>query len=246
MKVNVYCDADWLTFGALSGSETHGEIHFDVAPNNSSDPERSAMVYVSYGDIGQTVPIYQTNAQPEIKLPNTGMGCGYESGTHSFNFTIENPRDNMTATARPNVDWISISSVNNGVVSFNVSENNDGGERAGEIVITYGSASARFVVFQEYAEISLIVVNPSTYLAREGGSVSFDYIIENPRATLKTSVTCDRNWITDLKYREENQGNIKVGTVTFTVPENVSSGERSANIYVVHGNRQADHYIHQE
>jgi hypothetical protein len=89
-------------------------------------------------------------------------------------------------------------------------------------------------------------VNPSTYLAREGGSVSFDYIIENPRATLKTSVTCDRNWITDLKYREENQGNIKVGTVTFTVPENVSSGERSANIYVVHGNRQADHYIHQE
>jgi hypothetical protein len=146
LKISAYCESDWLNVSTPSGSETQGEIHFNVAPNNSSDPERSAMVYVSYGDIGQTVPIYQTNAQPVIKVEKEAEVFDYKGGSSSFSFTVENPRDHLAASVQQNVGWISGLTLKDGVVSFSVSENNDGGERIGEIIITYGSASDRFNV----------------------------------------------------------------------------------------------------
>ena len=246
LKPAISCDASWIRLSTTSLNGEDGQLSFEVLQNNDSGEERSAYIVLSYGTQRQSVTIRQTNEQPVIKLEREALFFDYTGGSGSFTFTVENQRDNLTASVRQNEAWITDVSVNNGTVSFSVAENNDGGQRVGEIIITYGSASARFHVVQEYTEMSLILVESSRYVDSNGGSFSFDYIIKNPRKSVKTRVLCDFDWVTDISFREEDYGNQVVGVISYTVTKNNTSGQRNAYIYINCGSVGTAYSIYQD
>ena len=244
MKVNVSSSADWAKVVSYDGSLTEGDISIEVSENTSSDPDRAAYIDINYGTSFQTVLVRQTNEAPVIKLVDGGKFCSYAEGTYTFAYSIENPRESLTARATSGVHWITGLSAENGVVSFNVAENNDGSSRMGQIVLTYGSASVNFIVEQEYVKSALYLGTNSSDFGRSGGSSSFDYVVFNPRKNDKLIVSCDRDWVT-FNYTESKE-EVLSGVVSFRVAANNTSGPRSAYIGVYYGGQEEYYQIYQE
>ena len=231
-KVRVSSNADWVTDLSVSDYGTYGKIDFNVLVNDSVGEERSAQVNVIYGDVVESVTIYQTNESPIIYMDNGSAKCSYREESYSFTYTIANQRESFTTSVSTEDSWITGVTDEKGTVSFKVSENNDGYRRVGHINISYGYVTTSFVVDQEYLNTHLHVNAKQSEFTYTGGSSFINYTVENPRNGCKIGVSCEESWVTDLKIEEENN----YGKIYFNVAENVGNEEsRTAYIAVTYG-----------
>lgn len=114
---------------------------------------------------------------PEVVMEKSEMNVGYEGGTFTIKFTVNNPVEGQGAIATPEQDWISEVFVDdlNGIITFDVAENGAKESRRSTVEVNYPGvqAPAEFVVIQEGNTVPLFSIQnlESTYT-----SVSLDMI----------------------------------------------------------------------
>jgi hypothetical protein len=165
-------------------------------------------------------------------MVNGGQSYSYEEKSYSFTYSIENARESITPKVSTYASWITGLSIENGIVSFTLLENNSGESRDNEILITYGNITARYFVQQEYTAPTVFLNVSSSEFDYTGGTGRIQYYIANSRKNIKMQLSCDADWITDLRYN----GDQTSGEILFNVSENQTSQDRSTYInanYVV-------------
>jgi predicted phosphodiesterase len=237
----VSCNAEWVTILSCKGNNKEGRIFFRVNENNDSGAERSAQIVVSYGDVTTTQYITQTNDVPKITLVNGGQNCNYEEKTYSFTYNIENPRETITPRVSTYASWIKGLTINNGIVTFTVEENNSGASRSDEIKITYGNCSAIYFIAQTYTAPTVFFNMNSSDFDYIGGTGRIEYYIANSRKNIKLKLSCEASWVTDLRYN----GDQTSGEILFNVSENQTSQDRSTYIDANYVVTSETHHIYQ-
>ncbi|MBO7256956.1 MAG: BACON domain-containing protein [Bacteroidales bacterium] len=114
---------------------------------------------------------------PEVVMEKSEMNVGYEGGTFTIKFTVNNPVEGQGAIATPEQDWISEVFVDdlNGIITFDVAENGAKETRSSLVEVNYPGVEqpAEFVVIQEGNTIPLFTIeNVESTLT----TVTFDMI----------------------------------------------------------------------
>ena len=140
--VTATSQVDWITDVVITGDK----VSYKAAENNSGK-SRTGKIKLVYGTSSSTMAntlftVTQSYAAPSIILTSTSAQFEYTSGTGSFSFEIQNPRESISCTATSHVDWITDVLIGGGTVSFKIAENNSWTQRTGNIEIKYGDIAS--------------------------------------------------------------------------------------------------------
>lgn len=152
-KVEVSCSASWVT----NLKDRSGVIRFEVEDNNG-DSSREAKIEVTYeygtNSISQTFTLTQDYSVLGLVLTPASMETDYSAKSNlSFDYSVSNPRDGVTATISCSESWVTNIKDNDGHVTFDVKANGEETSRTAGINVSYGygdySVSESFTVTQE-------------------------------------------------------------------------------------------------
>ena len=100
---------------------------------------------------------------PEVEMEQTELNVGYEGGTYTIKFTVNNPVEGQYAIATPEKDWISEVFVDdlNGIITFDVAANAAKESRQSYVEVNYPGVQqpAQFIVIQEGYNVPLFSVS---------------------------------------------------------------------------------------
>lgn len=100
---------------------------------------------------------------PEVVMEQTELNVGYEGGTYTIKFTVNNPVEGQYAIATPEKDWISEVFVDdlNGIITFDVAANAAKESRQSSVEVNYPGVKqpAQFTVIQEGYNVPLFSVS---------------------------------------------------------------------------------------
>ena len=222
---------DWITVSEL----TENKVKLAISENNTSKSRDSKLEFVYPTAENVEIPIVQTYAGAEVRLPQTALSAPYTSGQYEFEYTILNPRENAELTVVNSVSWVRVLSYDDGKVMFELEENNTGSARKTSLTLKYHNFSTTYSIQQAF-ESSAVVFSESNWKCDyQGGTHEFTYDIQNPRAGAEVTVSCsETGWIT---YAENN------GKVSLSVEENNSGKNRTAKIVFKYGNHATSTYV---
>ena len=149
----------------------------------------------------------------------------------TITYTIENPKEGVTLTAKCNANWISqlaVQEANNQVV-FLVAANS-GDEREAVVTLTYGILEEKVTVKQEkyVAPAPEIIIDAAeTEFTAEGGTSVIEYHINNAVEGVEATATSNVEWIT--------VDSLAAGVVNFTVAANSADAVREGVITIAYG-----------
>ncbi len=216
--------ANWITDVVLNGNK----VTYKVAENNSG-AQRTGRIKLTYGSYA-TAEFFVTQAwsASSFTLTPVSQEAAYTGGSFNFSFSVSNPHSDASVVAVSLVNWITDVVLNGNKVTYKVAENNSGAQRTGKIKLTYGSyATAEFAVTQKWSASSFTLTPANQEVAYTGGSFSFDFAVNNPRADVHVVAASQANWITDVVLN----GN----KVTYKVAENNSGAQRTGKIKLTYG-----------
>lgn len=219
---------------------TEGEVSFTVAANDGDERTCDVKVTYTYGDAKTksfSVKVSQAAAgDPNLKLTSESeVSVGNDGGDVTVTYTVEDPAEDGVMTAEADADWCTLSSEEDGTVTFAVAANN-GEARACNITLTYTygggkTKTATVKVSQEafVAPVITVTSESEVSVSFDGGDVTVAYTLENPVDGGKMSVAADADWCT-LTSEED-------GTATFAVAANEGAA-RTCNITVTYTYRE--------
>ena len=141
----------------------------------------------------------------------------------TVDYSIENPQEGVKLQATSKVSWITGVVVKDKSITFNVSKNEDKGERSGKIELTYGNAEPTNVVVRQQAfENAVIETSSNINVDAWDGNGKITYSITNPRPGAKLTAKSETSWIRDIVVGD--------GEVTFLASLNSNSSSRSGSI----------------
>ena len=230
-KLTVSANATWIKSVQVS----ENQIKF-ILEENSSISSRSTVVSLSHPAINELqLTLRQNLSGPQLSSYSTNSS--YVGGNYELAYSIVNPREDVQLEASTDVSWITDVVLDNGVLTFKVTENNSGSSRVGNIVLTYGSVKVLHNVTQSYSAILLSCNPASTSCNYKSVSKSFTYTLENPREGVSLKVSCSEQWITNIIHNGT--------TVSFEVEENNSGSSREGNIVLTYGSETVKHKVTQ-
>lgn len=225
-SITVNCEDSWIEVTSCLDNR----VNYTVAENNSGKA-REGKIILKYGSFATAeFSVSQKWSDPIIVLTPAAANWGYSGGDGTFAFDIVNPLLNTDILIYSNYDWITVINSSNTSVSYTVLENNSGKARDGKIVLSYGSfAVAEFIVDQSWSESSIVLTPTNAEVGHEGGSIEFNYEIQNPRqgATLDANVDSDCDWIKEVSITDSS--------IVVHVNENASGKSRTCNLYLTYG-----------
>lgn len=193
---------------SVSGTEL-GKISFD-GDNMTIGNDNYCRFYKFNGQFYNTISVQEI------------FECDYRAQSIGVCYKIAIPVQGAELYATSTSDWITDLSVTEGNISFDVLENNSGNGRESAIRLEYAGAEPRTIsVIQSYSQ-SEIIVSPDFEITEEGGPQSIPVKIINPREDTELSVSCDADWIRDLKTED--------GTIRFNAGKNTSGNIRETLI----------------
>ena len=195
---------------------------------SSTATDRSGVIELKYPH-AETVflPVSQ-KPSTFIKPSSESLTLGYEASSQTLGYTIENPIAGSTLNATTVALWISDIQISDTQISFKLSENNSGADRSSSFSLSYDGAPNVIVpVTQKWSASSFTLTPTSQESAYTGGSFSFDFAVNNPRADVNVVAASQANWITDVAV----SGN----KVTYKVAENNSGALRTGKIKLTYG-----------
>lgn len=223
------CEAEWISefvFGE--------DITFVVAANEGEP--REAKIVITYAEASMEVTVKQAEkteapAAPAIVISSENpMEFDMNGGIGTINYTIDNPIQGVSLTARADAAWIAQTTVQAEKVIFQVLANEIEEAREGKITLTYGMLEPVEVIVKQDAYAAPAPVfnfEPATMeVAAEGGAQSVAYTIENAIEGTEVVATCEAAWISNLVVAN--------GTMTFDVATNEES-LRQAIITLTYG-----------
>ncbi len=233
------CEAEWISdfvFGE--------DITFVVAANEGEP--REAKIVITYAEASMEVTVKQAEkteapAAPAIVITSENpMEFDMNGGIGTIKYTIENPVQGVSLTAKADAAWIDQTTVQAEKVIFQVLANEVEEAREGKITLTYGMLEPVEVIVKQDAYVAPAPVfnfEPATMeVNAEGGAQSVAYTIENAIEGTEVSATCEVAWISNLVVAN--------GTMTFDVAANDES-LRQAIITLTYGDYAFEYVVKQ-
>ena len=163
-----------------------------------------------------------------IKPSSESLTFGYEASSQTLSYTIENPIAGSSLSATSDASWIFDIQVSETQISFKLGENNARYDRKASLRLMYDGAPIVTVpVTQKWSASSFTLTPANQETAYTGGSFSFDFAVNNPRADANVVAASQAVWITDVVLN----GN----KVTYKVAENNSGAQRTGKIKLTYG-----------
>ena len=231
-------EAEWIS------NFTFGEtITFDVAANEATDA-REAKVTIKYDVASMEVTVKQAgktaSTAPALVITSENpMEFDMNGGIGTIKYTVENPIQGVSVSAKADVAWISQVTVQAEKVIFEVLANK-GDAREGKITMTYGMLDPVEVVVKQAKYVAPVPVfnfDPATLeVTYEGGAQSVTYTIENAVEGAEVAATCETAWISNLAIAD--------GVMTFDVAAN-EEALRHAVIVLSYGEYTFEYIVKQ-
>ncbi|MBO7307389.1 MAG: BACON domain-containing protein [Alistipes sp.] len=227
------CEAEWISdfvFGE--------DITFVVAANEGEP--REAKIVITYAEASMEVTVKQAEkteapAAPALVITSENpLEVDHKEQMGTITYTIENPKEGVSVTAKCNANWISQLTVQeaNSKVVFMVGANS-GDAREAVVTLTYGPLEEKVTVKQsEYvAEAPVINVESKLDVAAEGGAQSLAYSVDNKVEGVELTATCEAEWISNIVVAAE--------AITFDVAANEDI-MREATLVLTYGTVTAE------
>lgn len=175
-------------------------------------------------------PEVPTTGTPELVTENTVFNIEADGGRLSIPYTIENPAETGTVSAKNTVVWIAVDAVSTSDIQLTVEANNLTETRSStiNIVYTFGEDSdtvSTVVTIEQDARIpdpELVLSTDMFTVSAEGGEITIPFIISNPVEGGTVSTAADADWLTE-KSVSKNE-------VSFTIAQNMSAQDRTAKV----------------
>ncbi len=233
------CEAEWISdfvFGE--------DITFVVAANEGEP--REAKIVITYAEASMEVTVKQAEkteapAVPAIVITSENpMEFNMNGGIGTIKYSIENPIQGVSLTAKADAAWITQTTVQTEKVIFQVLANEVEEAREGKITLTYGMLEPVEVIVKQDAYVAPAPVfnfEPATMeVNAEGGAQSVAFTIDNAIEGAEVSATCEAAWISNLVVAN--------GTMTFDVAANEES-IRQAIITLTYGDYAFEYVVKQ-
>ena len=167
-------------------------------------------------------------------LPNNNvLTYDYSTRSVSLDYTLKcqsakYPFGKKVEVVATSADWVETPVVTENKISFKLAENNSENPRKAKVIVSYPSAEdVVFYVEQGYSEPQVKLSAENKEAKYNGGDFSFTYNVENPRENTSVVVSCQEDWIKDLRH---------IGNkVSYTLPENNTGSARSGKIVLKYG-----------
>ena len=204
-----------------------GSISYTLSENNSGS-SRSGKITVRCADSSVDYVVNQSYTASSITVSPSTCSVDYAGGTFEFTYSISDPREGQSLSAKSESDWITDVAVSGNKVTYKVVENNSGSSRRGFVALTYAGVTQQFVVNQSYTASS-ITVSPSTCsVDYAGGTFEFTYSISDPREGQSLTAMSDAYWISNVAVSGDK--------VSYRVAVNSNDSERTGTIILSYGN----------
>ena len=235
------CEADWISdfvFGE--------DITFVVAENEGE--AREAQIVITYAEASMEVTVKQAakTEEPEPSAPaivitsENPMEFEMNGGIGTINYTIENPINGVSLTAKASAEWITQTTVQAEKIIFQVLANEVEEAREGKITLTYGMLDPVEVIVKQAEYVAPAPVfnfePESLEVGFEGGAQNVAYTIENAVEGAEVVATCEAAWVSNLAVAN--------GTMTFDVAANEES-LRQAIIVLTYGDYTFEYIVKQ-
>ena len=166
----------------------------------------------------------QSGIDQSVIVVNDPETVTYMGSRVTVDYSIENPQEGVKLQATSKVSWITGVAVKDKSITFNVSKNEDKGERSGKIELTYGNAEPTNVTVRQQAFENAVIKTSSSSLTVDawGGNGKITYSITNPRPGAKLTAKSETSWIKNIVVGD--------GEVTILASFNTASTSRSGSI----------------
>ena len=145
VEVEAKANASWIS----NVSVKDNTIEFVVAANSGA--AREAKITATYGMLELKVTVKQAAyvaPAPVLEITSTLEPFAFEGGEGVVAYVLENAVEGVELQASADVEWITFTSVADGLVTFTVAKNETSSMRGGNITLTYGEVSASIKVEQ--------------------------------------------------------------------------------------------------
>lgn len=172
VELEATADSEWIT-DLIVGEK----LTFSVERNHS-DQQRIGIVTLSYEgaeDLSIAIQQNEALASGDVRLSITSeRKTVFEAagGTGKVTYMLECDEGGAIPEATTDVEWITIDSVDEGVVSYTVTRSNIEERRTGHVTLSYSGKSAEATIEQKAAELLPILTANSTYI-RCGETITF-------------------------------------------------------------------------
>lgn len=133
---------------------------------------------------------------PSVVNVETTHSLGYESGSYSVQYSIDNPIEGAQLSANTDCEWILNLAVGTSDITFDVTENNDS-DRQGVIFVDYpGLETVELIISQtarEYIDLSA-EGNANCYIVTASGAYSFKVVKGNGKESVGKASYADVLW----------------------------------------------------
>ncbi len=158
-----------------------------------------------------------------LRLNSGSVDVGYDGGSNSVSYRLENSLDYLKVECTTNKSWITDIKSSNNKISFTVKANREYKSRSGIITVDYGTKSYSITVKQAARPAPTFTLDKSSLtVGSSGGSHSVGYTIEHPINGASVSVSDDKSWITNTSASG--------GKITFKTTDNTSTESRTGTI----------------
>ena len=182
-SVKASCSVSWITNLSRKNGTT---VSFKVTENNSGS-SRTGNVVLTYGDVTVNHEVTQSYSAPAITCNLASTSCDYASASKSFTYTLSNPREGQSVKVSCAESWITDLVHEGTKVSFNITENNSGSSRTGNIVLTYGAVTVNHKVEQMIKIVDMSSSETSNcYIVSESGAYKFKTVKGNSTTSVGT------------------------------------------------------------
>lgn len=227
LQLTATSEAEWI-----SDITVDTNITFTVAANDGAAREDKIVATAGTKSFEVTVKQAAKMAVPTLTVTSESpLTFDHNEQMGTITYTIENPKDGVSLTAKSNANWISqitVQEADNQVV-FLVGYNS-GDEREAVVTLTYGMLEEKVTVKQEKyvapaPEIIIDAANQEFEAAGDRGVIEFH--INNAVEGVEATATSNVEWIT--------VDSLAAGVVNFTVAANEEEIVREGVITIAYG-----------
>ena len=158
INISASTNSNWIS---NFNYNTSGQVKFNVSAQETNSQQRSATIILSYGNISKTITIIQAAGEtiivnnPIINVSPINLNCEHTGGEYTINYTITNPIQGSSISARTSVDWISNITYTSTKITFNVSAQEENAtERTTTITLSYPNANDVIITFTQGAYVA--------------------------------------------------------------------------------------------
>ena len=162
--------------------------------------------------------------------------CPLDSKELVWNYQIEGLPAGNQLQVDIESDWIHVVEITDSQIKLSVDVNDDLAERSATLALSHPAIATEVLTLSQ-SFYGLQLSSYTTEATYKGGKYEVSFTIENPDENIVPMVKCDADWISDLSVLDNK--------ITFTVSQNNSDSNRSADIIFEYGTACLTHKVEQ-